>query len=282
MKIKSKHKITKKYALWFDDMRQRIVLRWRSFRAWQEHPVSYRMDENEHVCNNCGHTFRGNYCPVCSQSARHGRISWTAIWQGIAQLWGIESRSAVYTLWQLFLRPGYLVRDYISGKRQVSYPPVKLLFILAAVVTLARYFFPVPTAEPSHLGFKYLDWASDWLSNHENISELLTGCVFVLPTWFLFRKAPNYPNHTIPEGFYLQVYLAILSFIFYSIFFGHNGIALTLTLCYYFMAYKQLFGFSFWDTLWRLTICVVLGFTAMLLIAMCFLIPMFLQSGKTI
>ena len=126
----------------FDKMRSLITAKWQAFRAWQEHPIVYRMDESEHVCNNCGHTFRGNYCPVCSQSAQHGRISWLAIWQGIAQLWGIESRSAVYTLWQLFLRPGYLVRDYISGKRQVSYPPVKLLFILAAVVTLARYFFP--------------------------------------------------------------------------------------------------------------------------------------------
>ena len=262
----------------FDKMRPLITAKWQAFRAWQKHPISYRMDESEHVCNNCGHTFRGNYCPVCSQSARHGRISWAAIYQGIGQLWGIESRSAVYTLWQLFLRPGYLVRDYISGKRQVSYPPVKLLFILAAVVTLARYFFPVPDPEPSQIGFKYLDLASDWLGSHQNISELLNGCVLILPTWFLFRKAPNYPNHTIPEGFYLQVYLAILSYIFYSVFVGHSGIASALTLCYNYMAYKQLFGFGYWGTLWRLTICIALSFTILLLIALVCLIPIFLQS----
>ena len=266
--------MTKKVS---NNLMNKISAKWQAFRAWQEHPISYRMDESEHVCNNCGHTFRGNYCPVCSQSARHGRISWAAIYQGIGQLWGIESRSAVYTLWQLFLRPGYLVRDYISGKRQVSYPPVKLLFILAAVVTLVRYFFPVPAPEPSQLGFKYLDLASDWLGNHQNISELLAGCAFILPTWFIFRKAPLYPNHTVPEGFYLQVYLAILSYIFYSVFVGQNGIALVLTLCYFFMAYKQLFGFGFWGTLWRLTVCVVLSFSTILLIAMIgILIPEFL------
>ena len=258
---------------------QLIAAQWQAFRAWQEHPVVYRLDENEHVCNNCGHTFRGNYCPVCSQSARHGRITWLAIWQGIAQLWGIESRSAVYTLWQLFLRPGYLVRDYISGKRQVSYPPVKLLFILAAVVTLARYIFPVPAPDPSQLGFKYLDMVSDWLNTHQNISELLSGCVFIIPTWYLFRKAPLYPNHTIPEGFYLQVYLAILSYIFYSVFVRYNHIAMVLTLCYYLMAYKQLFGYGFWGTLWRWAVCALLSFTALLLIAMgSILIPMSMQS----
>lgn len=279
MKLLRINKITKRLADHFKHIRQVIADQWHMFRVWQEHPISYRMDEEEHVCNNCGHTFRGNYCPVCSQSARHGRITWLAIWQGIAQLWGIESRSAVYTLWQLFLRPGYLVRDYISGKRQVSYPPVKLLFILAAVVTLARYFFPVPAPEPSQLGFKYLDLAFNWLNNNQNISELLQGCIVVLPTWFFFRKAPLYPRHTIPEGFYLQVYLAILSYIFYSIFVENISIAFVLILCYDFIAYKQLFGYGYWGTLWRLTTCIVLSFSAMLVFAMiCFLISKYLLS----
>lgn len=232
-----------------------IQSKWQSFRSWQQQPVIYRMDESEHVCNNCGHTFVGNYCPVCSQSARHGRISWVAIWQGIGQLWGIESRSAVYTLWQLLWRPGYLVRDYISGKRQVSYPPVKLLFILAAVVALIRYFFPAPEVEISNTGYLYVDLALNWLDNHQTVGELLTSCLLILPTWWIFRNAPLYPDHTIPEGFFLQVYIAILSFIISSIFVEHNLIGVLLTGVYVFAIYKQLFGYGFWGTLWRLLVC---------------------------
>ena len=246
----------------------KITARWQAFRTWQENPISYHMDTSEHVCNNCGHTFRGNYCPVCSQSARQGRVSWLAIWQGIGQLWGFESRSAIFTLWQLFLRPGYLVRDYISGKRQVSYPPVKLLFILAAVVALARYFFPIPVPEHSLSGYKYVDWAIMWIDSHQNIAELLIGCAAILPTWILFRKAPRYPNHTIPEGFYLQVYLAILSYIITSFFAELDGIASALTVAYSFMAYKQLFGYGYWGTLWRLTICAILSLTILIMIAL--------------
>ena len=246
----------------------KIAARWQAFRAWQENPISYHMDSSEHVCNNCGHTFRGNYCPGCSQSARQGRVSWLAIWQGIGQLWGFESRSAIYTLWQLFLRPGYLVRDYISGKRQVSYPPVKLLFILAAVVALARYFFPIPVPEHSLSGYKYVDWAIMWIDSHQNIAELLIGCAAILPTWILFRKAPRYPHHTIPEGFYLQVYLAILSYIITSFFAELDGIASALTVAYSFMAYKQLFGYGYWGTLWRLIICALLSITTLVLIAL--------------
>ena len=240
--------------------------KWQAFRAWQESPIHYQMDETEHVCNNCGHTFVGNYCPVCSQSARHGRITWLAIWQGIGQLWGIESRSAIYTLWQLLWRPGYLVRDFISGKRQVSYPPVKLLFILAAVIAVIQYFFPVPEPEIMETGYRYIDAAGKWLNTHDNISALLFGCIFILPTWVLFRKAPRYPNHTIPEGFFLQVYIAILSFTISSLFAEVNHISTPLTFVYMFATYKQLFGYGYWQTLWRWIVCAALSLVTLTMI----------------
>lgn len=237
-----------------------IHIQWRAFRAWQQQPQAhYRLDETEHVCNNCGHTFVGNYCPVCSQAARHGRIGWRSLWEGIGQLWGIESRSAIYTLWQLLWRPGYLVRDYVSGKRQVSYPPVKLLFILAAIVAVVMFFFPTPVKDSTDTGYIYLDMALTWLENHENINALLSGCIFILPTWWLFRNAPRYPNHTIPEGFFLQVYIAILSFIISSVFAEHRLTLLVLTFLYTFATYKQFFGYGYWGTFWRLMICATLS-----------------------
>lgn len=245
---------------------QFIRTKWQAFRAWQEHPITYRMDEHEHVCNNCGHTFKGNYCPVCSQSARHGRISWLSLWQGIGMLWGIESRSGIYTLWQLLLRPGYLVRDYISGKRQMSYPPVKLLFILAAIVAVVQFFLPAPASETMNTGYVYIDAAFGWLDQHDNVGSLLFCSLFILPTWIMFRKAPGYPNHTIPEGFFLQVYLAILSFIFSSVFAGITGIAIVLIVLYTFAAYKQLFGYGYWGTLWRLVICMACSIGTLIMI----------------
>lgn len=241
--------------------------KWQSFRAWQEQPITYqRPGKTKHVCKNCGHRFQGNYCPVCSQPVGQGRITWITMWQGFGQLWGIESRSGLYTLWQLMWRPGYLVRDFISGKRQVSYPPVKLLFIVAAVVALIQYFFPAPERDISNSGYYYLDFAINWLDNHENINALLTGCFFILPTWILFRKAPRYPNHTIPEGFFIQVYLAILSFTFSSIFVESHAISVLLTAGYTYATYKQLFGYSYWGTFWRLMICSALSIVIIVLL----------------
>ena len=55
-------------------------------------------------------------------------------------LWGMDSRSLPYTLWQLLLRPGYLIGDYISGRRQVSFPPIKMLAIVALFALIINNF----------------------------------------------------------------------------------------------------------------------------------------------
>ena len=42
------------------------------------------------------------------------------------------------TLRDLLLRPGYMIRDYISGMQMAYFPPFKLLFLLTALWTLVQ------------------------------------------------------------------------------------------------------------------------------------------------
>lgn len=42
-------------------------------------------------------------------------------------------------------------------------------------------------------------------------STLLYMAVFILPTWLFFRRAPRYPRHNLPEGFFIQVFMASLN-----------------------------------------------------------------------
>ena len=105
---------------------------YRRFKQWQIDPFEYKVNGPEsHKCHNCGSDFVGNFCPVCSQKKGLGRITWKSVAQSIAEVWGMHNRSLIYSLIQLFLRPGYFISDYISGKRQVSFPPVKMLAIIA-------------------------------------------------------------------------------------------------------------------------------------------------------
>ena len=86
-------------------------------RQWQKKPFEYEFANNEeHKCNNCEHTFKGNYCPYCSQKAGEGYIGWDSVRQSVMDVWGLGSHSLPNTVLQLLVRPGYLISDYISGE----------------------------------------------------------------------------------------------------------------------------------------------------------------------
>lgn len=88
------------------------------------------------TCLNCKNTFIGNYCNHCGQSRKTVRYNFRSIFQNI--LGGITNidHGFGYTLLELLVRPGYMIKDYISGKRVRYFRPFQLLFILAAVYIL--------------------------------------------------------------------------------------------------------------------------------------------------
>lgn len=253
-----------------DEMKER----WRRFRAWQENPFDYT-NHSEHAtrCANCGTEFRDNFCPRCGQKAGTGPIGWNTVKQGILILWGMDTRSLSFTLFQLLLRPGYLVRDYLSGKRQVSFPPVKMLFIVAIANVLASRLHTMlygSAAEadtfPDAVAFmnRFMTWAQENMA----WSTLLFMTVFILPTWLLFRRAPRYPRHNLPEGFFLQVFMASLS-LFIDMFAQLTSPWLNslFPVCYV-VTYRQLFGYGWWGTIWRLLFCAAIGLGLIIMAAM--------------
>ena len=93
-----------------------IVEKWNSFCEWQQRPYQVAQKSEEyHCCRTCGEEFQGNYCPRCGQSAKIRRYSFKAALLLFLDVWGMGNRGMFRTLRDLILRPGYLIRDYISG-----------------------------------------------------------------------------------------------------------------------------------------------------------------------
>ena len=110
------------------------------FKRWQRQTPEYLIDrDEEHCCQCCGQRYRGNFCPRCSQKAGRGRITWSSVYNGMLDVWGLGSRSMPLSIWHLLYRPGYFIGNYISGKRQLSFPPVKMLFIIALIYANIYY-----------------------------------------------------------------------------------------------------------------------------------------------
>jgi hypothetical protein len=84
--------------------------------------------------------------------------------------------------------------------------------------------------------------------------------MFVIPTWFFFRFAPQHPYHTFAEGILIQIYMATIVLI--ATFISHITdpyILPALIIVYYYFTYRQLFGYRFWGTLWRILISIVVA-----------------------
>ena len=234
------------------------------FKQWQRQPPEFHITNNEErICKCCGYHYVGNYCPCCSQKADMARISWHSVRRGLMDIWGLGTRSLPYSIWQLLWRPGYFIGDYISGKRQVSFPPVKMLFVVAVICSFLLYWllpevFHVQSPGPSEETMEKIPFLV-WNKKYYSWIGLFTAVMFILPTWLMFRYAPRYPKHSIPEGFFIQVLMAILTMVInifsQLIFIKHIEYSVYLTgallVLYYFVAYRQLFGYGVWGTIWR-------------------------------
>lgn len=251
--------------------------KYRRFRAWQQEPYQYEAPSGEeHTCKNCGHSFQGKFCPVCGQKASIGRISWKSVWEDFLSIWVSDTRSAIPSILQLLGRPGFLIRDYLSGRRKVAYSPVSMLFLLALVVVVLRQLMSAGesgvdlsiSADPDD-NLEWFIFARNWLKANPAWSLLLYTAFMVIPTHILFRHAPRYPHHTLPEGIYIQLFMSCLLAFFMALSVFFDG-AILFSFLYYLIAYRQLFSFSYAGTMWRVMMCIgsafVMGVALIILI----------------
>jgi cbb3-type cytochrome oxidase subunit 3 len=252
--------------------KEQLIAYYHRFCRWQHevpHYVNRHEDTVQH-CHNCGTAFSDNFCPRCGQRAEVGRVGWKSLKENIALLWGMDSRSLSYTLFQLLTRPGYLVRDYISGRRQVSFPPVKMLVIVGLFTVIFESVFHLENEVVSiHFNIPEIDNVIKWFNDNKSWGTLFYQIFFILPTWVVFRFAPGYPRHTLPEGFFLQIFVStqslLLTFLDYLSADFENVVATIFLI----ITYRQLFGYSWWGTLWRLIITVL---TVLMMILPLFLV----------
>ena len=238
------------------------------FREWQRQPIRYtNKSTGPTTCQNCGTVFEDNFCPRCGQKAGVGRIGWKTVQQGVMMVWGMDSRSLGYSLIQLLLRPGYFISDYISGRRQVSFPPVKMLFLVAIAYILVEKLVEIiyPWAvEPddSHHAIVAIDTFTKWGDKNPAWLMLVITGFILLPTWLVFRYAPRHARHSLPEEFYIQVFMSVQILLLSSILslslgWYSNDADIFFIPIYYIITYKQLFGYHWWGTIWRFAVCII-------------------------
>ena len=254
-------------------------------------PFDYRPSSQSqamHHCSNCGTDFVGNFCPICSQRESMGPITWKSVFRSIGEVWGLNNRSLLYSIVQLFLRPGYFIGDYISGKRQVSFPPVKMLALIALLGVFVDFLTGSPITGVFNNDFDFagdkmllIDNAFEWMNLHPEVMSLILLSYLIIPIYFIFRFAPRNTRHTLPQGFFIQVFSAVV-FLIFNIFDDITSLHMVIFVLgnvWLYVAYKQLFGYGWWGTLWRLVLALACAhLLALILLGIDFSIHM-IQTG---
>ena len=256
------------------------------FQSWKQNGSEFKVKESTgHTCACCGYEYEGNYCPVCGQKTGQQHITWGAVRESALDLWGMGTRSMPYSIWQLMLRPGYLIADYISGKRQVSFPPVKMLFFVTVIILLIENIFGVTQAETkidisddSISIFNITVITINWLKDNPAWATLIMLSFFIVPTYLICRESPRCNRHTLPESFFIQVFIGVQMSVWRLLtsVVLPNGHPVSMTLILlimlglvWFRSYYQLFGYSVWGTLWRIVAVwwngVLLMFSALII-----------------
>lgn len=95
----------------------------------------------QHVCQNCGDVYVGDFCRSCGQPAQTERITLkNTLSLFFSSFFNIES-GFLHTIHDLWYRPGYMVADYVRGKRKPYYKPFSLLILMAAIYIVVGHMF---------------------------------------------------------------------------------------------------------------------------------------------
>jgi hypothetical protein len=258
-----------------------LVEKWNAFCEWQRRPSHIpQMTEMHHRCCTCGQEYQGNYCPCCGQSAKIGRYSFKNALLLFLDVWGMGNRGMFRTLRDLILRPGYLIRDYISGMQMAYFPPFKLLFMLTAISLvvdsgvnlkgenyLASFHEKTVKAGESvaktdkkkeATELERWDRVSNWYIvkfrefKESNLAFFWLALLFILsfPLYLFFRKSPNIPDLRFSELLIALVYIWGMKDIyeivltFFCAYSDFDDYALLLCI----IPLKQLSGFKWWRT----------------------------------
>lgn len=156
------------------------------------------------ICENCNTEFEGKFCSECGQKKIHGRFTIHEIIHNFFHSFTHFDSGVLYLIKELFLRPGIVVKEYISGKRKKYFNPFQLLIIVTAISAFLAVKFYL-------FGDSNVDRLTDietpnkfWIQFNDFIFKYYSIVIFVsIPigafyTRFIFKKSGyNYAENLI-------------------------------------------------------------------------------------
>jgi len=93
-------------------------------------------------CLNCGTTYQGNFCPCCGQTAKTKRFNTKSTLKHLLFIFTKFDDTFWHTTFNLFTRPGHMIREYLKGQRVDYLRPMQMLICLITIYMIIVHLLP--------------------------------------------------------------------------------------------------------------------------------------------
>ncbi len=224
------------------------------------------MNTNQLTCKNCGSEQVAEFCCHCGQKTMTERYTTKSFLIKFLSAFNFE-KGFFYTMKMLFVNPGELVNNYLSGKTKVYYNPLNYLLLVtgvgaALVIWLGIFDANIQgTNEVLGINKNPKDVALqrntlEFMKQYINIISLfLLPFISLFSKWFFHKRKLFYGEHLILNSFVLgqssaisilllPIYLVIPTLIkYYSLFGG------VLVFTYYSYVFRSIFKKSIFKSI---------------------------------
>ncbi len=201
-------------------------------------------------CLNCGHIALKKHCPQCGQKTSTHRFSLASIFDyAVINAYFSLNAGLIFTIKELFLRPGHAVREYLQGKRAKYLNAFSLFLVMLAFSLLISSFIKDNNNDIARSVYTQLrrDYPRLMVA-----AEIPVLSVIML---LCFRKIKfNFAEHLVAATYFSAIMLFLGTLLDFFDFFKIEkttiifallvGIHISLRLGYMFYFYYQLFATS--------------------------------------
>ena len=205
----------------------KIALWWQRLRRKAQQARTYTHDHYEEL-----HRKQKYYDADASEEQEETRQPERITMLSVVRIMLAEFGEKEYwrTLWHLIWRPGYVIADFLNGKRRRFLRPFQLLIGTSLLLAIALFIVPAEkkplvSLETSlsqkladenytrdlspeeteafnnavHKVAHFADAYYEWLDEHLAIGLLIKSILFIFMTWLLFRKSPREGNPFVDD-----------------------------------------------------------------------------------
>ena len=176
-------------------------------------------------CKNCQEEFEGKFCSNCGQNSKVGKINYEHVVNEISESVFQLNHGLLFTIKELFFRPGIRIKDYLDGKRKNYFKPIAYVLLLSTIYGLLSTLVDQGTFIGETVRGISATFAKEmesnrvsgilyWIANNHAYATLILLPFFAISSYLAFMSFKlNYFEHII-----INAYITGQQAIIYSLF----------------------------------------------------------------